>query len=488
MRLSIRGRLTLWNTLALAAVLVGFGALVYALLAQAHERIDHALRARVDHAVQRVDESLHAELQILQRDRKIALNPRRRLRYWIYEFQEHEKIFCVVYDAAGKVYERTEQLAQDSVPAAPPTTLGEPLYTDAVIPIIGHQRLLSNRQRLGGKEFTVLLMASLAEVNHERREVDREREEVNRQFGQLLAVLFGSVPVALMVIGGLGYFLARKALAPVDQLRRLTEEISAERLNRRLPIANPTDELGRLTKTINAMIARLERSFAEIRRFTADASHELRTPLTAIRTETEVALGKSLTTADYHFLLGSILEECQRLTRLTDQLLTLCREDAGKMPPLREPVDLTRLIEVVVETMRPLAEIKRLQIDTAGNGPWRIQGDATRLRQVFYNLLDNAIKYTPEGGKIEIQLGKSDHAAVVRLRDTGIGIPPEHLPHVFDRFYRVDKARSREEGGTGLGLSIVQSIVTAHGGRIEMSSSPGQGTICTVILPEEPTL
>jgi heavy metal sensor kinase len=274
----------------------------------------------------------------------------------------------------------------------------------------------------------------------------------------------------------------------VDQLRRLTEEISAERLNRRLPIANPTDEMGRLTKTINAMIARLERSFAEIRRFTADASHELRTPLTAIRTETEVALGKSLTTTDYHFLLGSILEECQRLTRLTDQLLTLCREDAGKMPPLREPVDLTRLVEVVVETMRPLAEVKRLQIDTAGNGPLRIHGDATRLRQVFYNLLDNAIKYTPEGGKIEIQLGKSNHAAVVRLRDTGIGIAPEHLPHVFDRFYRVDKARSREEGGTGLGLSIVQSIVTAHGGRIEMSSSPGQGTICTVILPEEPTL
>jgi heavy metal sensor kinase len=314
--------------------------------------------------------------------------------------------------------------------------------------------------------------------------VGRQRIEVHREFGQFLAVLFAFLPIALVLIGGLGYFLARKALAPVDQLRRLTEEISADRLDRRLPIANPTDELGRLTKTVNAMIARLERSFAEIRRFTADASHELRTPLTAIRTEAEVALAKALSTSDYQQLVGSILEECERLTRLTDQLLTLCREDAGKTPPLRQPVDLTRLLEGVVETMQPLAEVKRLDVHTASNGPLCIQGDESRLRQVFYNLLDNAIKYTPEGGKIDIQLSKRNHAAVVSLRDTGMGIPPEHLPHVFDRFFRVDKARSREQGGTGLGLSIVQSIVAAHGGNIELSSAPGKGTTCTVTLPQ----
>jgi heavy metal sensor kinase len=483
MRLSIRWRLTLWNILALAVVLLGFGALVYALLTQIHERIDRALRARVDHALQRVDESLHAELEILQQDRLMASDLKKRLRYWIYEFQEHEKIFCVVYDSAGKVYHRTEQLAEDSVPPAPPVKPGETRYTEETVPIIGRQRFLTSRQRLGGKDFIVLLMASLAEVDHERKEVGQEREEVNHQFGQFLAVLFGSVPAALVLIGGLGYFLARKALAPVDELRRLTQEISAERLNRRLPIANPTDELGKLTATINAMIARLERSFAEIRRFTADASHELRTPLTAIRTETEVALGKSLTTAEYHHLLGSILEECERLARLTDQLLTLCREDAVKTPLVRQPVDLPRLVNTVVETMQPLAQVKNLSIDTKATGPLCIQADETRLRQVFYNLLDNAIKYTPEGGQIEIQLAQRDRTAVISFRDTGVGIPPEHLPHVFDRFYRVDKVRSREQGGTGLGLSIVQSIVTAHGGRIEMTSSPGQGTICTVTLP-----
>jgi signal transduction histidine kinase len=233
------------------------------------------------------------------------------------------------------------------------------------------------------------------------------------------------------------------------------------------------------------MIARLEQSFTEIRRFTADASHELRTPLTAIRTETEVALKDTLGSADYRDLLGSILEECERLTRLTDQLLSLSREDAGKACQVREPLDLAPLVGGVVETMRPLAQAKGILVQTAGSGPLPIRGDEVRLRQVFFDLLDNAIKYTPEGGRIEVQLARQDQGAAVTFLDTGIGIPPEHLPHVFDRFYRVDKARTRAEGGTGLGLSIAQSIVHAHGGRIEMASTPGQGTTCTVTLPAD---
>jgi heavy metal sensor kinase len=241
-----------------------------------------------------------------------------------------------------------------------------------------------------------------------------------------------------------------------------------------------------LTQTINAMIARLERSFLEIRRFTADASHELRTPLTIIRTDVEVALDKHLSPEEYRDLLGSILEECERLTRLIEQLLALAREDAGAGATAFQALDLSALIEQVVEDMRPLAEARGLALLIAVNARLSIAGDESRLRQVFYNLLDNAIKYTPEGGAIAVRAQWADRIPVVTVRDTGIGIPPEHLPHVFDRFYRVDKARSRAQGGTGLGLSIARGIIEAHGGHIELASTPGQGTTCIVTLPLGP--
>jgi heavy metal sensor kinase len=311
-------------------------------------------------------------------------------------------------------------------------------------------------------------------------------EDVDHEMGHLRTALALAVPAGLIVCSGVSYVLARKALAPVEQLRRLTREITAERLDRRLPVANPGDELGGLAQTINEMIGRLERSFAEIRRFTADASHELRTPLTAIRTETEVALNKTPLPPEQQQLLGSILEECDRLTRLTDQLLSLSREDAAVTPSTGEPVDMAVLLGRVVETMRPLAEAKGLCLRNQGDEALSVRGDAARLRQVFYNLLENAIKYTPEQGHIDTVLTRQNGEVVVAVRDTGIGIAEEHLPRVFDRFYRVDKARTREQGGTGLGLSIAQSIVAAHGGRIELTSAPGKGTTCTVWLPAEP--
>jgi heavy metal sensor kinase len=454
MRVSIRWRLTLWNTLALAAVLVGFGALVYGLLRSAlYERIDRSLRT---------------EWEELKQDRRLGTDPDERLRYRIHEFDEHQHGFCVVYDQQGKVRERTEKLAEVSIPPAPAGD-DPPRFFDVTLPAIGRQRALCGSLKVGEREFTILFLSPL--------------EDVDGALGQLLAAISTAGPVALVLGGGLGYVLARKSLAPMETLHRSTEEITADRLHRRLPVANPDDELGRLTRTINAMIARLERSFAEVRRFTADASHELRTPLTVIRTEAEVALGKGLSVEQHEELLGSILEECERLTRLTDQLLSLAREDARGSKPPSGVVDLADLVRDVVETMRLLAETKGVALHYGNNGPLPVRGDETRLREVFYNLLDNAIKYTPEGGTVEVRLGQREQAVVVTVRDTGIGIPPEHLPRVFDRFYRVDKSRSRAEGGTGLGLSIAQKIVTDHGGRIELVSAPDQGTTCTVTLP-----
>jgi heavy metal sensor kinase len=453
MPLSIRWRLTLWNVLALAVVLVVFSALVYGLLA-------HAL-------FEQVDRSLVAELNQLRGDERLAERPRERLRYWVDEFLEHERHFCVVYGPDGTAYLRTTELAEDSVPTAPAPAAGERFGTRALA-IVGRQRALQGSLSAGGEEYTVLLLAPLADVDRELRE--------------LLVVLGTAVPVALVLCGGVAYLLARKALAPVGRLHRLTAEITAERLDRRLPVERPDDELGRLARTINEMIARLERSFAEVRRFTADASHELRTPLAAIRAGAEVALARPLSAADHQELLGSVLEECERLTRLTDQLLALAREDAGA-PAAHRPLDLSALTASVAETMRPLAQARSLRLGHSAAGGLIVHGDEARLRQVFYNLLDNALKYTPEGGAVEVRAGGQTGSAVVSVRDTGVGITAEHLPHVFDRFYRVDKGRSRAEGGTGLGLSIARSIVAAHGGRVELASTPGQGTVCTVTLP-----
>jgi two-component system, OmpR family, heavy metal sensor histidine kinase CusS len=453
MPLSIRWRLTLWNVVALAVVLVGFGGLVYGMLAT-------VLYAQLDR-------TLTAGREQLVGDERLPREPMQRLRHWIGELEEDQNAFTVIYDANGRPLLHSDRLAEADVPPAPAASEA-PRFGSMKLHKGGRQRFLTYRVALPDGTFTVLHLTPLAEVDRELRGV--------------LIVLLAAVPVALVFCGGLGYLMARKALRPMDHLHRLTEQITADRLDRRLPFADVNDELGRLARTINAMIGRLQRSFEEIRRFTADASHELRTPLAALRAEAEIALGKPLSEGEHQELLGSILEECDRLGRLTDQLLALSREDARAAPPIREAVDLAALVDGVTETMRPLAEAKGLRLVRGGKGPLNVTGDEARLREVFYNLLDNAIKYTPEGGSVEVEVGQKDGRAVVIVRDTGIGIPAEHLPRVFDRFYRVDKARSRAEGGTGLGLSIARSIVSAHGGRIELDSTPGQGTTCTVVL------
>jgi heavy metal sensor kinase len=430
-----------------------------------------------------MDQSMTQSLRQLQDDNRLQNDPVPRLKYWIFELKEHNNVFCVVYDPSGKVLFRTEEMAEASVPKFSEVNGSASNFSDLTIPILGHQRFLRSTLRATGQEFNIVVLSAMEHLDRERDEVAREQADVNQEFRTAVTVLLACIPFALVLVAAVGYWLARKALAPMDQLNRLTEEINAQRLDRRLPVVHPEDELGRLTKTINAMLARLDRSFQEIRRFTADASHEMRTPLTVIRTETELAFARPLTAEEQQQMLVSVTEECDRLTHLTDQLLLLSREDAGGTRPVRERVELTRLVRHVAETMTPLMEAKDLRFEIAGEIGKDIDGDETRLHQVFINLLDNAIKYTPKGGKIAIQLQREGDMALVRITDTGIGIAPEHQPHVFERFYRVDKARSRAEGGTGLGLSIVRSIVQSHGGEISLSSELGQGTIVVVALP-----
>jgi heavy metal sensor kinase len=309
----------------------------------------------------------------------------------------------------------------------------------------------------------VQVAATLASVDHE--------------LAELLAVLLLTGPLALAGALGGGYLLARTALAPVDRMAAAADQITATRLDRRLEVPNPDDELGRLARTLNGMIARLELSFGEIRRFTADAAHELRTPLAVMRNAAEVALRAPRDAAQYRRVLEEMLEEVGRMTRLAEQLLFLCRGDAGLGPTSWRSVRLDELVHEVADHMRVVATEKGQAITVEVQTPCPVAGDADQLRRLLFNLLDNAIKYTPTGGAITVSSECPGEEVRVVVADNGNGIAAEHIPHIFDRFYRVDPARGQEAtDGIGLGLAICRSIVEAHGGRIDVESDFGRGT------------
>jgi heavy metal sensor kinase len=302
-----------------------------------------------------------------------------------------------------------------------------------------------------------------------------------REFTNVLLLAF---PLVVSLAGLGGYALARKALAPIDTMTNQTQKISAERLSERLSIENPDDELGKLASVVNAMLERLQRAFEQLRRFTADASHELRTPLTAIRSVGEVALQEPAIPSEYRDVMGSMLEEVEHLTRLSDSLLELSRADAGQVHLQRTDIALLTVAQEANSMVEVLAEEKGQSINITGDPNIIVSADRLLLRQAIANLLDNAIKYSPPNSEVTIQvhLG-SGNRAWLDITDQGPGIPSEHQPYVFDRFYRVDPARSRELGGVGLGLSITRWAVEAHGGEITLMSKEGQGATFRVFLP-----
>jgi heavy metal sensor kinase len=307
-------------------------------------------------------------------------------------------------------------------------------------------------------------------------------ELYDRELRQLLVVLVAALPLVLAAALTGGYLLSRKALSPVDRLTRAALEISAEHLDRHVDVPNPGDELGRLATAFNAMIDRLQRSFDEMQRFTADAAHELRTPLAVLRTEAEVALRAPRSIDQYRQVLESQLEEIERLTRLADQLLFLCREDAGLTRSAGVPVRVDVLLEELAGHLAAVAEAQGLSLELDPLPQCAVVMEEDRLRRLFYNLLDNALKYTPRGGDVRVR-GRCENGSVeIVVEDTGVGIAPDHVPHVFGRFYRVDPARSRSDGH-GLGLAICRSIVEGRQGTIHIDSAPGRGTAVHVLLP-----
>jgi two-component system OmpR family sensor kinase len=481
-RLSIRARLTLWFTGILAATLILLGGASYFLLMRGlWQDVDATLEGVAKTVVQAADRPRPG---LVPPDMDEILR-----RFFGPSFTDR---FYQFLDPHGRLDPRLPRFG------------GEPLHIspnalkNAAAGYATFETMPSNN-RFPVRVLTFPVAQHGQIVNVLQVGMSLEGLYMARQ--HFLWTLAALVPLALVLAGGGGWLLARRVLRPVDQMTTTARRIEAEHLGKRLDGAEVDDELGRLARTLNEMLARLEAAFAQVRRFSADASHELKTPLTVLKGEIEVALRNPRDPAEYQRVLGSVLEEVESMAHLVDDLLLLSRADAGALRWEKQAVELDRLVEEVAKEGEILGRSKHVQVKIQGLEPLVIRGDGQRLKQLLRNLVDNGVKYTPPGGqlalslqavkgeasepnaKFEMRNSKSPDWAEIEVRDTGIGIAPEALPRIFERFYRVDPARSRETGGAGLGLCIARTIAEAHGGSIGVESTSGSGSTFTVRLP-----
>jgi heavy metal sensor kinase len=308
-------------------------------------------------------------------------------------------------------------------------------------------------------------------------------DPVEAMLGHLLLQLALGLPLAVLIVAGGGYLLLRRALTPVEEITRAAERITQHNLRERLPVARSGDELERLSTSLNRMITRLDDALQNSQRFVADASHDLRTPLTILRGELESFTEDPRLEADLRERAACVSDEVGHLSKIVEQLFTLSRLDAGEAQTAWTRFDLAELVTSTAEQMSLLAEDKGISISRDFAQPLPVKGNRVRLKQAVVNLLDNAIKYTPEGGQIRLRVHPGEDHAVLEVEDNGVGIPAGELPHIFERFYRVDRVRSADSESAGLGLSIVKSICTAHGAEVDVTSTLGKGSCFRVRLP-----
>lgn len=457
----VRTRLTLWYISVLAGVLVLSWSLAALFLFL-------QLRAQLDHyAIQDV-ETIEG-LLYFDTEGRISLRE---------DYHNHpeskqllERLVEVRSPDGGVLY-RNERLADQALGGNPIAAEGVGGYSvrSAHLADGTPVRMVSRRHTLDGHALLIRLGYS--------------EEPIRARIEELAEASSLAVPFVLALAGLAGYFLARRALAPIEGMASRAEAITSDRLDERLPAGQVEDELGHLARVFNNLLARLELSFEQLRRFTSDASHELRTPLTSIRSVGEVALQKDQSREEYRDAIGSMLEEVNRLTALVDSLLTISRADAGRIqlhPTVFSAMDLAREAAALFEV---LTEEKRQRIVVRGNERVNVEADRVFLRQALVNVIHNAVKYSPVGAAISVSV-EDEPAGGVRLEvaDNGPGITPEHAGKIFDRFYRVDESRSREAGGAGLGLSIAQWAVRVHGGEIHLLTSQGSGCTFQIWLP-----
>ncbi len=481
---SLRFKLTLWYVLILAVLLISFSTFLYFTLSKSlHRDVDNKLRSLAEFIASEsssplskfgfgsIDQALETSMNL----RPIGK-------------------FIQVLDESGNIGRKSDNLKNVQLPISLNT------LKNASRGLITFE---TNRS-IGNTPLRIITFP-VVENSHVTKivQIASSLEEVEDALNTLFIILIVTVPLALMVAILGGQFLAHKALKPVDDITQTARLITSQNLNQRINPPRVKDELSRLIETFNEMISRLDQSFRHMKQFSSDASHELKTPLTILKGEVEVMLRKERTSREYQQTLKSNLEEINRMSQIVEDLLLLSKADTGEIQLHRKDIDLTEIVAEVVAQMDLLARSRKLHISASNHQQdFHIFGDALRIRELFMNLIENGIKYTEEGGSIRITLqeeyppparDQSDPLEGVRERfvkiivsDTGIGIAKEDQERIFNRFFRVDKARSREQGGSGLGLSICKWIVEAHHGEIKVESELGKGSSFIVRLPLSP--
>jgi len=462
---SIRFSLTLWYSLTLTAILVLFSVFLYVTIrAQFYAETDHELLQVADSLVSPTFEPFRATpSSALDQVLEDFLGPR------------YGGKMVQLAKADGTIQFRSRLLQGKSLPvgglAIRAAHRGVPSY-----------RTMGAMETAPVRYVTVPVLANGQLVGIVQ--VGQQLEAASEILSELLIVFGISIPLALVAVGYGGWFLAGRALKPMDAIARSAEKIDDKNLDTRLGISNPDDEIGRLTSAFNRTLDRLQQAFTRTKRFSVDVSHELRTPLTILKGETEVGLKWAKEPDDFREILNNNLEEINRMSGIIEFLQEISRIEEGSHSLLCEPVDLDDILADVGSSLRPQAETRDLHLVIGQLLPdATIRGDRQRLRQLFYQLVHNAIQFTPAGGTITLSLERDGSQVMARVADTGAGIPKEDIPCIFDRFYRVDKARNRAHGGSGLGLALVKTLVDAHGGVITVDSALGLGSTFTVSFP-----
>jgi two-component system OmpR family sensor kinase len=482
---SIRLKLTIWYSIVLLIALGVFGIIAYLYTGENLSRnLDISLRSEAEWLQEILDGRFEKELGKTRNLRREFLNSQSNsdttslsaergesaedYEVWnkIYEHSllNSKKQFIYIFDRRGRTFYKSYNLGRDTLPS--PDKL--PLF-----------HVVISQFNLGDR---ALRLASL-NTRFYRIRVAYPEDEITDVLQNLFSIFLLLVPIVLLISVVGGYFLAKQSLKPVDEITQTARKITAINLKERIHVINPHDEIGRLTETLNDMIGRLEGSFEKVTQFSTDASHELRTPLTIMRGEIELALRETQAIRSYKETLASLLEEVVRMTSIIDGLILIAKSDRGNLKLERNPIRLDILVSEIKEDAEVLAERKKIDVSIAKLDEITVMGDEIRLRQLMLNLVDNAIKYTPDGGKVTLSLERNNGSASFIVEDTGIGIPLNALDKIFNRFYRVDKSRSRLPDGLGLGLSISKWVAEAHGGKLLAESKVGKGSKFTVVLP-----